>query len=63
MSGPAAVTFTNSSSPTTTVTFTTAGAYLLKVTADDSELIGEDTITILVGSEGAYKLFMPIMPR
>jgi hypothetical protein len=63
MSGPAAVTFTNSSSLTTTVTFTTAGAYLLKVTADDSELIGEDTITILVGSEGAYKLFMPIMPR
>ena len=60
VSGPAAVTFTNSSSPTTTVTFTTAGAYLLKVTADDSELIGEDTITILVGSEGAYKLFMPI---
>lgn len=35
VSGPGTVTFTNDTNPTTNVTFDTAGAYILKLTADD----------------------------
>lgn len=59
VSGPAAVTFANSNSATTVATFTSTGTYVLKVTAHDGDLIGEDSITVQVG-EPSFKLFMPI---
>jgi len=47
-SGPASVTFGNASSVDTTATFTVAGVYVLKLTADDSELTADDSVTITV---------------
>ena len=47
-SGPAAVTFANPSSPTTSATFTTAGIYVLRLTASDSALTSFSEVTITV---------------
>ena len=38
VSGPGTATFTDPSSPTTTVSFDSAGTYVLRLTADDSAL-------------------------
>jgi hypothetical protein len=42
------VTFTNASAPATTATFSTAGAYTLRLTANDSQLTGSDDVVIVV---------------
>ena len=47
-SGPGTVTFGNTTQLVTTVTFSQAGAYVLRLTADDGALQGTDTITITV---------------
>jgi PKD repeat protein len=47
-SGPGTVTFGNASAVDTTVTFSTAGVYVLRLTADDTELTSSDTVTITV---------------
>ncbi|MCE7981970.1 MAG: hypothetical protein DYG89_12310 [Caldilinea sp. CFX5] len=60
VSGPAEVTFADRTSATTTATFTAVGTYVLKVTAHDGDLIGEDAITVQVGDGASFKLFMPI---
>lgn len=60
VSGPAEVTFTAPNSATTTATFTTIGSYIIKVTAHDGDLIGEDSMTVQVGDVTLFKLFMPI---
>lgn len=63
ISGPAEVVFANSTSATTTASFTVAGTYVLKVTATDSRLSSEDTLTVQVGSGGASRLFLPIVKK
>ncbi|MEM9562782.1 MAG: PQQ-dependent sugar dehydrogenase [Actinomycetota bacterium] len=47
-SGPAPVTFSDDTDPTTTATFTQEGSYTLTLTADDTELTSQDTVTITV---------------
>ena len=49
-SGPAAASFADSSAVTTTATFSQAGTYVLRLTADDGELSAFDDVTITVGS-------------
>ena len=47
-SGPAAVTFGDTSLVDTTASFTVTGTYVLRLTADDGELTASDTVTITV---------------
>jgi len=51
-SGPAAATFTDPGSPTTTASFPTAGSYVLRLTADDTALTASDELTVQVLPEG-----------
>ncbi|MBT8250665.1 MAG: hypothetical protein KJN81_10415, partial [Acidimicrobiia bacterium] len=54
VTGPGSVTFGNSSDVDTTATFTDAGAYLLRLTADDGEnLSSDDLIVTMNGGGGA----------
>ena len=46
VSGPGAVTFTNASAPSTTASFSAAGTYVLRLTANDSALSMMDDVTI-----------------
>jgi subtilisin family serine protease len=48
VSGPGTVTFANASNPVTTATFSAAGVYVLRLTANDSALIGADDVQITV---------------
>lgn len=48
VSGPGVVTFTNPSALQTTVSFSTVGVYVLKLTANDGGAIAEDNITLTV---------------
>lgn len=50
--GPGAVGFGNSSSPVTSASFDEPGAYLLRLTADDTEYASSDEVTILVRAVG-----------
>ncbi|MEK6280646.1 MAG: PKD domain-containing protein [Acidobacteriota bacterium] len=47
-SGPGVVTFANAHQGATTVSFSVAGTYLLRLTADDSEYSASDDVTIIV---------------
>ena len=49
-SGPGTVTFGDSSVVDTTASFSAAGVYVLRLTADDSELQASDTVTITVNT-------------
>jgi hypothetical protein len=46
MSGPGTVTFADDSAVDTTASFSTAGVYVLRLTADDGQLTGNDEVTI-----------------
>ena len=48
VSGPGAVTFGNASAAATTASFSQAGAYVLKLTANDSVLTGSSNVTVTV---------------
>ncbi len=50
VSGPGEVTFGNPSSPNTTVSFSAAGTYVLRLTADDGELTGYDEVRIIIAN-------------
>ncbi len=47
VSGPGTVTFVDDEDPTTTVTFSVIGAYVLRLTADDGDLTAADDIRIV----------------
>jgi len=47
-SGPGTVTFGDASSPATTASFDTAGTYVLRLTADDSDVSAYDEVTATV---------------
>ncbi len=48
VSGPGTVTFADATNPVTTATFSAAGEYVLRLTANDSALIGSDDVQITV---------------
>ncbi|MGD9637261.1 MAG: DNRLRE domain-containing protein, partial [Pirellulales bacterium] len=48
VSGPGAVTFASAGAVDTTATFSVAGTYVLRLTANDSALQASDTVTIVV---------------
>lgn len=47
-SGPGTVAFENDAAATTTATFSAPGEYVLKLTADDGQLTGSDTLQVVV---------------
>jgi PKD repeat protein len=53
VSGPGTVTFGNANSLTTTATFSTAGSYVLRLTATDGALTTTDDVTITVNAAPA----------
>jgi hypothetical protein len=52
-SGPGTVTFANASAAVTTASFSANGTYVLRLTADDSELVAWDEVTITVAPNQA----------
>ena len=52
-SGPGTVTFGDANAVDTTASFSEGGTYVLKLTADDSELTGSDEVTITVNTPPA----------
>jgi uncharacterized repeat protein (TIGR01451 family) len=56
VSGPGTVTFGNANAQTTTASFTVAGGYVLRVTADDSALSAFDDVTITVNETATGSL-------
>jgi hypothetical protein len=48
LSGPGAVTFSNSNAPVTTATFSASGIYQLRITGNDGAIIQTDDVTITV---------------
>jgi hypothetical protein len=53
VSGPGAVTFGDASSPATTATFSVAGTYVLRLTADDSVETRSDDVTVTSSPPGS----------
>jgi hypothetical protein len=60
VSGPGTATFTDLHSLTTTVSFSAAGTYVLRLTGDDSALQASDDVTVTVLPEGVGTLTVPI---
>ena len=52
ISGPGTVTFGNASLENTTASFSSAGSYLLRLTADDGELLSSDDLIVDVTGNG-----------
>ncbi len=50
VSGPGAVSFGNAASPTSLVTFSAAGTYVLRLTASDGDLSSSDDVTFVVAA-------------
>ena len=53
VSGPAAVVFEDANLPATNAVFSTAGQYLLRLTADDGELAVSDDVPVYVADAGS----------
>jgi PKD repeat protein len=53
VSGPGTVAFADETAEDTSATFSAAGDYVLRLTADDGELTGDDTVAITVEEEVA----------
>jgi len=56
ISGPGNVTFGNSTLPVTTAMFSSAGTYVLRLTANDGSLTASDEVTIQVSPAGTASL-------
>ena len=56
ISGPGTVTFGDPSAQDTTATFSTTGAYVLRITANDGQYIVPDDVMVTVNSEGQSAL-------
>jgi hypothetical protein len=54
LSGPGTVTFANPNAGSTAATFSTAGTYILRLTASDSLLSGTDDVTVTVLGAGDF---------
>ena len=57
---PGTATFADPSSPTTDVTFSAPGTYVLRLTANDTQLQGSDDVTVTVISQNNAVLNIPI---
>jgi hypothetical protein len=53
LSGPGEVAFADATAPATAATFSAAGAYVLRLTADDGALTSADDVVVTVTSAGA----------
>ncbi|MBV9923928.1 MAG: PKD domain-containing protein, partial [Acidobacteria bacterium] len=51
LSGPGSVTFANANAAATTVSFTTAGTYVLRLTASDTQLTSTSDVTVTVNAQ------------
>jgi hypothetical protein len=58
VSGPGTATFADASDPTTMVSFSQAGPYVLRLTADDGELAPSDDVTIMSAVDIHYLPFV-----
>ena len=58
--GPGTATFTTPTSPTTDVTFSAPGTYVLRLTANDTELQGTDDVTVTVNAGNTAVLNIPV---
>lgn len=56
VSGPGTVTFSNPKAVSTTATLSLPGSYVLKLTANDGELTGSDTVTVEYVSQPVEKI-------
>ena len=59
-SGPGTVNFGNASAVDTTATFSAAGTYVLRLTANDSALQSYNELTVIVNAVGGYEGYAPI---
>ncbi|MEZ4663413.1 MAG: PKD domain-containing protein [Caldilineaceae bacterium] len=57
VSGPGAAVFSNPNALDTQVTFNVPGSYVLRLTADDSELFSEDDVNIIVNGSTGVEAF------
>jgi hypothetical protein len=60
-SGPGQVTFAKPAAARTTATFSAAGVYIIRLTADDGDLTGYDEVRIQVIENLPDKLFVPFV--
>jgi RHS repeat-associated protein len=61
VSGPATVLFSNASAATGTATFSTQGSYVVRLTANDSELSSSSDVTITVNADSTPPPPDPVM--
>ncbi len=61
VSGPGTATFADPTSPTSTVSFTDPGTYVLRLTADDSSLQASDDVSVTVYAAGTVMLDIPVV--
>jgi hypothetical protein len=61
VSGPGTATFTDPTSPTSTVSFSDPGTYVLRLTADDSSLQASDDVSVTVYAAGTVMLDIPVV--
>jgi hypothetical protein len=61
ISGPGTVSFANASAVDTSASFSAAGIYVLRLSANDSELSAFDEVTITVQSGVVQKIWLPVV--
>ena len=61
VSGPGTAAFADPTSPTTTVSFTAPGTYVLRLSADDSTLQASDDVGVTVYAAGTVMLDIPVV--
>jgi hypothetical protein len=60
VSGPGTATFTDPAAPSTTVTFSDPGTYVLRLSATDTELQASDDVTVTTGDTVTTQLAVPV---
>ena len=61
LSGPGIATFVDASALATSVSFDTAGAYVLRLTADDTDATASDDVTVFVSDGAAVDLTVTLV--
>ncbi len=62
VSGPGTVVFADPNAVDTTANFSLEGTYILRLTADDSELTASDEVTIMVNASVPNIVYLPVVP-
>ena len=63
VSGPGTVSFSNPTALTTTASFSNAGTYDIRLTANDTQLSGSEDITIVVNSPAGVPAIVSVNPN